>query len=130
MARGLYDIDTLDLIHEKMMRELAAVGGYVEEVFFCPHHPDEKCECRKPQPGLLLQIEEKYPLNLPCTYFIGDSHVDVHAASAAGCKPLLVLSGNGQKVVEKYPELSWVPTFKDLAGAAEYVIREQSQGDE
>lgn len=122
VARGLYDIDTLDMIHEKLMRELAAVGGHVEEIFFCPHHPDEHCGCRKPKPGMIYQIKEKYDIDLPSTYFIGDSIVDVQAATEAGCKPLVVLTGKAQRFLGEYPEFERVPTFVDLAAAVEYIV--------
>lgn len=122
VARGYYDIETLDRIHEKLMQELAAVGGYIEEIFFCPHHPDELCQCRKPKPGLLHQIQEKYPIDLAQTYFIGDSSVDVHAAQEAGCQPLLIMGGKGEIAVARYPEMLNLPNFPNLASAVDYVI--------
>lgn len=124
VGRGYYDLATLDQIHEKMVYELATVGGCIEEIFFCPHRPDENCACRKPKAGLLLQIEEKYKLVLKDTYFIGDSYGDVKAALTAGCKPLLVMTGNGAWTLENYPEFSSVPRFDNLMTAAEYVIQE------
>jgi D-glycero-D-manno-heptose 1,7-bisphosphate phosphatase len=125
VARGYYDLDTLGRIHEKLMHELASVGGYIDEIFFCPHHPDEACSCRKPKPGLLHQIETKYQINLTHTFFIGDSIADVKAALAVGCIPILVLTGNGRRVLENYPELLNVSHFPDLARAVEYVISQQ-----
>jgi len=125
VARGLYDLDTLDQIHEKMMRELAAVGGYVEEIFFCPHHPDESCECRKPKPGMLYAIQAKYGISLPDTFYIGDSLADVGVAEATGCKLLLVLTGNGHVTLERNPALSVLPRFNNLAEAADYVLTQQ-----
>lgn len=122
IARGLYDLHTLDEIHEKMMRELASVGGYIDEIFFCPHHPDEACACRKPQPGLLYQIASKYPVNFAETFLIGDSFRDVQAALVTGCKPILVHTGNGRRDLETHPELLNIPNFTDLAKAVEYVI--------
>lgn len=122
VARGYYDVDMLDTIHEKLMRELAAVGGYVEEIFFCPHHPEEHCGCRKPKAGLIHQIQEKYTIELAETFFIGDSMVDVQAARIAGCIPLLVLSGNGRSAMEKYPELLSILHFDNLAAAVDYVV--------
>lgn len=122
IARGYYDLPTLDEIHEKMMRELAAVGGYIEEVFFCPHHPDEGCTCRKPRPGMLHAIREKYHLDLSETFYIGDSLADVGAARTAGCKLLLVLTGNGRKTLAHNPDLVDVPQFEDLADAVQYIL--------
>ena len=127
VARGLYDIETLDTIHEKFVHELASVGGYVEEIFFCPHHPDEHCHCRKPKPGLLYEIQEKYPVNMTETFFIGDSFTDVKAAQAVGCMPLLVMTGKGELSLEKYPELLNVPNFPDLAHAVQFVLSRQRQ---
>src|SRR3990167_3798498 len=119
VARGYYDVATLDAIHEKMANELAAVGGYVDEIFFCPHHPDDQCPCRKPQPGLFYRMQEKYGLCLADTFFIGDSRSDMEAAEVAGCKPLLVLTGNGQRHVAKHPELASIPRYENLAQAVE-----------
>jgi D-glycero-D-manno-heptose 1,7-bisphosphate phosphatase len=125
VARGLYDIAVLDQIHEKLMYELAAVGGYVEEIFFCPHHPEDHCPCRKPKPGLIHQIQAKYPVNVVGTFFIGDSYADMEAARSAGCTPLLVLTGNGRLTLEKHPTFSDIPNFADLAEAVNYVISHQ-----
>src|SRR5262245_24575016 len=105
IARGYYDVETLDLIHEKFLAKLTSVGGYIEEIFFCPHHPEDGCFCRKPKPGMLQQVANKYPLNLSETFFIGDSNSDVMAAQSAGCLPILVLTGNGEHAMQHHPEL-------------------------
>ncbi len=125
IARGYFDLATLDSIHQKLMHELAAAGGYIEAIFYCPHHPNDACPCRKPKPGLLYQIAEKYHVNLADTFFIGDSNIDVQAAKAANCMPILVLTGKGQQAVERHPELSNIPHFSNLAGAVEYVLSQQ-----
>lgn len=127
VARGFYDIPMLDRIHEKFVHLLAQVGGYVDEIFFCPHHPDEHCGCRKPKPGLFYAIASRYPVQLTSTYFIGDSWVDMQAAEAAGCQGLLVLTGNGQRALEKYPAMLTKPHFENLQKAADYVIAKQGQ---
>lgn len=122
VARGLYDIDMLSRIHDKMVTMLAEVGGTVDEIFFCPHHPDEKCACRKPQPGMVYRIQEKYGLHLPDTFFIGDTPADTGAARASGCKPLLVRTGKGEKTLANNPELASIPNFANLSEAVDYVI--------
>jgi D-glycero-D-manno-heptose 1,7-bisphosphate phosphatase len=123
VARGYYDVAMLDCIHEKFMHELAIVGGCIEEIFFCPHHPDEKCACRKPNPGLIYQAEKKYSLNLAETFLIGDSITDIRAARAAGCLPILVLTGNGKRTLTTYSEeLLVIPKFANLAEAVSYII--------
>lgn len=125
VARGYYNLDTLSDIHEKLIRELAAVGGYVEEIFYCPHHPDENCLCRKPNIGLLQQIQAKYPVVWQETYFIGDSKSDIQAAQAMNCLPILVHTGNGETMLQRHPELTSIPNFPDLARAVEYVLSQQ-----
>jgi D-glycero-D-manno-heptose 1,7-bisphosphate phosphatase len=123
VARKLYDMDTLYQIHEKLFAELEKVGGVIEEIFFCPHHPDEHCGCRKPEPGLLHKIQEKYGMNLADTYFIGDSIADVRAAAAAGCKPILVMTGNGIKTVANHPDVLSIQRCESLAHAVDEIAR-------
>ena len=122
IARGLYDLDTLSQIHEKLRQELASVGGHIEEIFFCPHHPDDNCDCRKPKLGLFKQIQAKYDIDLSDTFFIGDTLTDIQAAKEVPCKPILVLSGKGQQALLSHPELISVPHFPDLAEAVRYVL--------
>lgn len=126
LARKLYSLETLTEIHEKLMRELASVGGVVEEIFFCPHHPIDKCGCRKPQPGLFHQIQKTYPVDFKDVFYIGDSLSDVQVAQAVGCKPILVLTGNGEKTLEAYPDLKTIPHFSNLAKAAEFICANKS----
>lgn len=123
VARGLYDLETLAQIHEKFISELASVGGYVDEIFFCPHHPQENCECRKPKPGLFYQIQKKYHVNLTEIFYIGDSLVDMQVAMTAGCKPILVLTGNGKKTLAENPGFSNVEHFVDLASAVRFILQ-------
>ncbi len=127
VARGYYDLPMLNKIHEKLHQTLAQVGGKIEEIFFCPHHPDEHCSCRKPRVGMFYQIADKYPVEFTDTFFIGDSYVDVAAARNVGLMPLLVKTGNGLKALERYPELLNVPHFSDLAEAVQYVITRKSR---
>lgn len=95
LGRGLFDVAALNAVHARMNKQLAAVGGRVEAVFFCPHAPDEGCSCRKPLPGLFLQIGERYKVDLSQVHAVGDSVRDVQAAVAAGCVPHLVMTGMG-----------------------------------
>jgi len=95
IARGLFDLATLNAIHAKMNRALAEVGGRIDAVFFCPHGPDDGCACRKPRAGMLTAIGERYGVALRETYAVGDSLRDLEAAAAAGCAPHLVRTGKG-----------------------------------
>jgi len=95
LGRGLFDVAALNAIQAKMHKQLAAVGGRVEAMFYCPHAPDEGCTCRKPLPGLFLRIGERYKVDLRQVHAVGDSERDMQAAVAAGCVPHLVLTGRG-----------------------------------
>jgi D-glycero-D-manno-heptose 1,7-bisphosphate phosphatase len=125
VARKLYDLETLDKIHNKLLSSVKDAGGDIAEIFFCPHHPDEKCICRKPQPGMLHDIAKKYQLDLSEVYFVGDSLTDVQAAVNAGCKPILVLTGNGKDALANNPDISHVRRFADLADAVEFFLNEK-----
>jgi D-glycero-D-manno-heptose 1,7-bisphosphate phosphatase len=127
VGRGYYSLNTLTRIHQKLREQLATVGGYIKEIFYCPHHPEENCACRKPRPGLLQQIKIKYKIDLKSTFFIGDSHIDIQAAQTIGCRPILVLTGKGQEALNQYPELIELPHFANLAQAAPYVISHYSK---
>ena len=93
LGRGLFDMATLNAVHARMHKLLAAAGARVDAVFVCPHAPEDGCNCRKPEPGLLLQIGQRYGVNLAEVPAVGDSLSDVRAAAAAGCMPHLLLCG-------------------------------------
>ena len=99
LGRGLLDMAAVNAVHAHMQRQLAAAGGRIDAVFLCPHAPDEGCQCRKPAPGLLLQIGERYGVDLAQVPYVGDSLRDMQAAFAAGCEPHLVCTG-------RHPELA------------------------
>ncbi|NYT60118.1 D-glycero-beta-D-manno-heptose 1,7-bisphosphate 7-phosphatase [Alcaligenaceae bacterium] len=102
IARGLLSMDTLNAIHAKLRREVIQAGGMVEAIFICPHGPDDGCSCRKPRPGMFLDIARRYDLpDLKGVPAVGDSLRDLQAAAAAGCTPWLVMTGNGHKTRDK-----------------------------
>ena len=96
VARGKFTAATLTAIHEKMLTLIRDAGGDIVSIAFCPHHPDDNCDCRKPRPGMLQQISSQTGVPLTGVPFVGDSLKDVEAARAAGCRPIVVLTGNGQ----------------------------------
>lgn len=123
IARGLFDITTLNRIHRKMHDRLAALGGAIEAVFFCPHAPADDCACRKPRPGLLEDIKARLKVDLAGVVAVGDTLRDVQAARAAGATPVLVRTGKGERTLaEASPELADVPVYDDLAAVAEAVL--------
>ena len=100
IGRGLFDMETLNAMHNKMHGLLAAVGGRVDAVFFCPHTPADACDCRKPASGLFRRIGERYGIDLRGVPAVGDSARDAVAALAAGCVPHLVRTGKSQGLAE------------------------------
>ncbi|MCG8434161.1 MAG: D-glycero-beta-D-manno-heptose 1,7-bisphosphate 7-phosphatase [Gammaproteobacteria bacterium] len=126
VGRGLYDVDMLEQIHKKMDRMVKERGGNIDKVFYCPHHPDENCDCRKPKPGLFRQIEQHYGvdlLNVPC---IGDSPRDLEAAKTVGARPILVKTGNGEASLKSLGISRPVEVFDDLAAAVDCLVQETS----
>ena len=115
IARGKFDIDTLNNIHQKMNTHLAQYGGVISAVFFCPHGPDDNCDCRKPKPGLLLEVAKRLRTTLKGVYMVGDKLSDIEAASAAGAVPVLVKTGYGQTVVNDNKVPAGVEVYNDLA---------------
>jgi D-glycero-D-manno-heptose 1,7-bisphosphate phosphatase len=112
-------------MHAKMHTMLAAVGGKVDAIFYCPHAPDEACHCRKPEPGLFEQIGERYGLDLKGLPAVGDSQRDLVAAYAAGCEPHLVLTGKSEglrdrPLPEGYPPNTVV--HEDLSAFADFLV--------
>jgi D-glycero-D-manno-heptose 1,7-bisphosphate phosphatase len=124
IGRGFYGLDALQRIHEKLFYLLQDAGGKIDEIFFCPHHPDDGCVCRKPSTGMFLEMQAKYGMDFSETYFIGDSIGDVKVAEAVGCVPVLVMTGNGRETLAKHPELMRVRRFEDLAMAADEICSE------
>ena len=123
LARGFFSLDELEGMHEKMAALVEAAGGRLGGVFYCPHHPDEDCDCRKPRTGLLEAIEREYGISVAGCYFVGDSVKDVECAIAKGAVPLLVRTGNGVMAsAELCARGITVPTFDDLASVARELI--------
>ncbi len=122
IGRGLYDMDMLNRIHNKMMDEINHKGGHIDAVFFCPHAPADHCECRKPQPGLFHQIAARLKTNLSATFAVGDSYRDVEAARAANAQPVLVLTGKGSRTISDGRDLTGVPIFADLAAFTDALL--------
>jgi D-glycero-D-manno-heptose 1,7-bisphosphate phosphatase len=96
IGRGLFDMAALNAIHETMHRAVHQAGGRIDAIFFCPHAGESNCECRKPKPGMLLEIAKRMNVELDGVPVVGDSLRDLQAAAAAGAQPVLVLTGKGK----------------------------------
>jgi D-glycero-D-manno-heptose 1,7-bisphosphate phosphatase len=121
IARGYYDLTTLDAMHEHMRELVAQEGGEVGLVVYCPHGPDTGCDCRKPKPGMLKTIARYYAVDLPGVWFVGDSKGDLEAAAAVDSQPVLVMTGKGQKT-RSGPLPAGTLIFEDLAAVAAELI--------
>mgnify|MGYP001204386884 CR=1 FL=1 len=126
VGRGIFTLKILDEIHKKMRHQIEVLGGSLEEVFFCPHLPEDNCACRKPKPGLLLLVANACDSDLKGVPFVGDSLRDMQAAMGAGASPILVRTGFGEitKGLSDFP--SNIPIFKDLAAYVEDLLRHEN----
>jgi len=118
LGRGLFDMATLNAIHDKMHKAVTQLGGRIDAVFFCPHAQDAGCACRKPQPGMLLEIAARFNVALGGVSAIGDSLRDLDAASTAGARPILVLTGKGEQTLAAGGLPEGTEIHRDLASAA------------
>lgn len=117
VGRGLYDLATLDRIHARMNAALAAAGGHIEALYYCPHTPEDHCTCRKPLPGLLESIARDFGVSLAGVPAIGDSLRDLQAAVAVGARPILVRTGKGERTLTNPDLPTDIPIYPDLAAA-------------
>lgn len=122
VGRGLFEMDTLNAIHEKMHKAVSAAGGRIDAIFFCPHAAADNCDCRKPLPGMFKRISECLNVNLAGVPAIGDSLRDLKAAETMGCQPLLVLTGKGTKTRDDGNLPEGTQVFADLAEAVDWVL--------
>ncbi len=90
IARGYFTEETLAKIHEKMKKELAKQGAYLDAIYYCPHHPDDNCDCRKPKPKLVLQAAREHDIDLEHSFVVGDLKTDIELGKAVGCKTISI----------------------------------------
>ena len=126
ISRGLFDMTTLNAIHDKMHRALGQFGGRIDALFYCPHAADDNCNCRKPKPGMMEEIARRFSEDLRGVPSVGDSLRDLQASVAVGAQPILVRTGKGEKTLEtgNLPENTWV--CADLAEAVQRIIYERT----
>ena len=127
IGRGLLDMASVNAVHQRMIKLLTAQGGRLDAVFFCPHAPEDQCDCRKPLPGMMRDIAMRYGVDLKNVPMVGDTLRDLEAARAAGCPPHLVRTGRASLVTEA--EIAqWVAAVpgtlvhQDLAAFARHLV--------
>ncbi len=122
ISRGLFDMATLNAIHDKMHRALAQHGGRIDALFYCPHAAEDHCTCRKPKPGMMEEIARRFGTDLDGVPSVGDSLRDLQAGLPLGAKPILVLTGKGQLTQANGGLPEGTHICANLAEAARYII--------
>jgi D-glycero-D-manno-heptose 1,7-bisphosphate phosphatase len=127
IGRGMIDMASINAVHVRMMQRLAEVGGRVDAVFFCPHTPEDNCDCRKPKPGLMNQIVQRYGIEPRTVPMVVDTLRDLQAARAAGCEPHLVRTGRAAaltdaQVVEIVQQVPTTEVHDDLSDFADFLL--------
>jgi D-glycero-D-manno-heptose 1,7-bisphosphate phosphatase len=123
VSRGLFDMLTLNAIHQKMHRAAKQVGADIDAVFFCPHAADDNCDCRKPKPGMVLEIGRRFDVSLKGVPTIGDSLRDLQSGFVVGCTPYLVLTGKGERTRAKGGLPPGTAVFPDLAAVVDHLLK-------
>jgi D-glycero-D-manno-heptose 1,7-bisphosphate phosphatase len=125
IARGYYDEETLEAMHQHLHKIVTHAGGKIAHIAYCPHGPDDDCNCRKPLPGLLEGLQKKLGLKtLEGSWMVGDSLRDLQAGEAVGCHSILVRTGKGQKTEAKGIGLEKARVFDDLNAFGNWLIYE------
>jgi len=122
IARGLLDVDTLTRIHSKMRRMISQVGGKLEAILYCPHGPEDGCDCRKPLDGAFNELAHRLRINLRDVPAVGDSLRDIQAAQAVGARPILVRTGKGEKTLADPDFPEGIMVYDDLAAVADALL--------
>ena len=114
IGRKLFTTDTLKKIHLKMHNELKHIGTNIDYLTYCPHLPEDKCTCRKPNPGMYIEIAKRFNYDLSKAIVVGDSLRDIQAAEAVGAKPILVLTGKGRNTIKNKKLSKKIHVYKNL----------------
>jgi D-glycero-D-manno-heptose 1,7-bisphosphate phosphatase len=122
VSRGLFDMATLNSIHDKMHRELAILGGRIDAVFYCPHSADDNCDCRKPKTGMIKEIAKRFSVELDRVFAVGDALRDIQAFSNAGCRTILVRTGKGEDTLANGGLPENIIVCADLNEAVQHII--------
>lgn len=127
LGRGLFSEAQLQAIHEKMRAAIENAGGRLAGIYYCPHHPNEGCDCRKPAPGLLRRVAADFGVSLQGTPCIGDKRSDLDAALAVGARPILVRTGYGEATLRALAQNDALEVHRNLLGAARVLASEAAR---
>jgi len=123
VARGLFDMVTLNAIHQKLHTAAQLVGADIDAIFFCPHAADDNCDCRKPKPGMIHEIAHRFDISLKAVPCVGDSLRDLQAGFVAGCTPHLVLTGKGEKTYQRGGLPPGTTIHANLAAVVDHLLK-------
>jgi D-glycero-D-manno-heptose 1,7-bisphosphate phosphatase len=130
IGRGMASRQAVDDINARMVKAVQEAGGRIDDIFYCPHRPDEECACRKPRPGLLLRAAERLQLDLGRSFLVGDAESDVLAARAVNCRPVLVRTGRGwEQLATLRQQNASFYVADDLGGAVDWILTQVDQPD-
>jgi D-sedoheptulose 7-phosphate isomerase len=126
--RGIVSAETVEDVHGRMLREICSAGGRIKALYYCPHRPDENCDCRKPEPGLVLKAAEEHDIDLGASYLVGDAIRDIEAGVRAGCRTILVMTGRGTQELKERDKWVSAPDYivPDLGAAADVILGESA----
>jgi D-glycero-D-manno-heptose 1,7-bisphosphate phosphatase len=125
VGRNLFDMDTLNAIHQKMHQAVAAAGGRIDAIFYCPHTADANCDCRKPKPGMFKRIASCFNVDMSGVPAVGDSLRDLQAADQVGASAFLVLTGKGQKTQADGNLPEGTQIFADLDAVVDHLLESE-----
>lgn len=128
VGRGILSRRTLDTIHDSMLQALSRAGAGIEAVLVCPHAPEDRCECRKPAPGLVEEAADRFGIDRSRAWMVGDAASDVAAGKRAGIGTILVLTGRGGTQARGLAESGTTPDFvaQDLVDAGIWILAQMA----
>lgn len=127
--RGVVPASVVDDIHRRMVTEVEAHGGRIDRVVYCPHRPEDRCGCRKPEPGMLLQVAGELGIDLAQSYMVGDAATDLVAGQQVGCQTFLVLTGRGfQQLLPAFRSVEQFTITRNLPAAATHILKAELGG--
>ncbi len=133
VSKKIVSPQTLNDIHQKMVSEVENAGGRIHAIYHCPHRDEDKCDCRKPKPGMLIQAAYEHNINLLDSYLIGDSMTDIEAGQQVGCHTVLLLTGHGaktdQQIRDHKSHQNALPekVFADLHSAMLWILSKKNE---
>jgi histidinol-phosphate phosphatase family protein len=126
IGRGYFSATTVEAIHERLTEKLARYGARFDAVYYCPHHPNEGCDCRKPKTGMLMQAAREHGIDMQRAFVVGDKVSDLEAGRRVGCRTVLVLTGYGERARETFNRTNSQPDHisTDLRNAVKWIVME------